>query len=66
MSPGGGAKYRAGPGKPIHGWLQRRGLAAAVGAIGGDHELGFSVIDPGTQYFLTRGRMRNVLLLASL
>ena len=33
----------------VHGGLEGAGLAAAVGAVGGDHELGFGVIDPGPQ-----------------
>ena len=33
----------------VDGGLQGAGLAAAVGAVGGDHELGFGVVDPGAQ-----------------
>ena len=33
----------------VDGGLQGAGLAAAVGAVGGDHQLGFGVVDPGAQ-----------------
>ena len=33
----------------VDGGLQGAGLAAAVGAVGGDHELGLGVLDPGAQ-----------------
>ena len=35
----------------VDGRLQRAGLAAAVGAVGRDHELGLGVVDPGAQGF---------------